>query len=144
MENDGEGEKAQTLGEEEEDEEDESYLMSSFAGSTLIMNILIIIIAIVFFALLIMLILFCRRLIILKCCQCAKNFLRKLEGKLMFNSVLRACLESYYLVSISTLYGIANTSLGSDEDYATFAIGIGTLTYLILFPILQYRFLIKK
>ena len=118
--------------------------MSSFAGSTLIMNILIIIIAIIFFTLLIILLLLCRRLIMTKCCQCVKDLLRKLEGKLMFNSVLRACLESYYLVSISTLYGLANASLGSSEELTTFAIGIGTVSYLVLFPILQYRFLLKK
>ena len=130
-------------GEDEEAEED-SYLSGAFAGTTLIMNILIIILAIIVFGVAIALLLLCRRLVNTKCCLCARKIVRKLEGKLMFNSLLRAALESYYLVSITTLYGIAHASLGSSEEAVTFAVGIGTTLYLILFPILQYRFLQRK
>lgn len=110
------------------------------------MNILIVIIAVIFFAFLITLLLLCKRLINTKCCNCARTVLRKAEAKIMFNSLLRAALESYYLVSITTLYGIANSSLSgsSSEEYVSFFFGLATLAYLILFPILQYRFLCRK
>lgn len=115
-----------------------------FDGTTLVMNILIVILAIFFLLSLIALILLCRRLVNTKCCNCARTVLRKIEAKLMFNSILRAALESYYLVSITTLYGIANSSFSSSEELVTFFIGLGTLAYLVLFPLLQYRFLLKK
>ena len=127
-----------------EEDEESSYLTGAFAGTTLIMNILIIILAIILFAVFIILMLLCRRLVNTKCCNCVKTILRKLEGKLMFNSLFRAALESYYLVSITTLYSIANTFLESSEEFVTFAVGIATIIYLILFPILQHRFLLRN
>ena len=77
---------------DDEDVEEDSYLTSLFAGTTLIMNILLVILAIIFFVFLITLILLCRRCVNNKCCNCAKTILRKVEAKLMLNSVLRACL----------------------------------------------------
>ena len=62
----------------------------------------------------------------------------------MFNSILRAALESYFLVSITTLYGLANSKFDSNEELITFMIGVVTVTYLVCFPIIQYRFLLRK
>ena len=109
------------------------------------MNILLIILVLIFFALVILCLVSCRRLVNNKCCNCVKTILRKLEGKVMFDSILRALLESYFLVAITTLYAVANVpEKASTEDIIAFSIGLGTLAYLVLFPILQHRFLLKK
>lgn len=53
----------------------------------------------------------------------------------MFSSVLRAALESYFLVCIGTLYAIMHPKFDEGEDQITFAISLLILTYLIVFPI---------
>ena len=62
----------------------------------------------------------------------------------MYNSLLRAALESYFLVSIGTIYGVRHGKLEDSEERVTFAITLAVLTYLIVFPISQHLFLIKK
>lgn len=129
---------------EDDEDEEASYLDSTYAGTTLIMNILLVILVLILFGLLITCLVFVRRCINNRCCDCFKKIVRKLESKLMFNSVLRAMLESYFLVCISTLFGLYNAKFSDSEYATTFGIGLLMLAYLILFPILQHKFLMKK
>ena len=114
------------------------------AGSTLIMSILLILIVLIIFGLLILCLVAFRNLVNNKCCNLCKTIMRKIENKLMFNSILRACLETYFLVALASMYGLIHGKFDSSEGIVTFIIGLITLTYLILFPILANRFIIKK
>ena len=93
-------------GAEEGEEEEASYLETVFAGTTLLMNILLIALVLMLFAIVTALLILCRRCVRTKCCGCAKTSLRKIESKIMYNSLLRAALESYFLVSIGAVYGV--------------------------------------
>lgn len=132
------------LTEEEEAESETSYLDSFMAGSTLIMNILIILLVLILFALVILCLLATRRFVNKRCCGICKTIFRKLENKLLFNSILRACLESYFLVAIASMYGLLHGKFDESEGIVTFCVGLLALTYLILFPILSHRYLLKK
>ena len=107
------------------------------AGTTLIMSILLIILVLIFFGLLILCLIATRKLVNRVCCNCCKTIFRKIENKLLFNSILRACLESYFLVALASMYGLLNGKFDSTEGIVTFCIGLVALTYLILFPILS-------
>ena len=98
--------KKEDLEENSEEVEEASYLEQAFAGTTLIMNILVIILVLILFGSLIALLVLCRNLVKAKGCKLAQTALRKAESKLMFNSVLRAALESYFLVCIGTIYAV--------------------------------------
>ena len=52
--------------------------------------------------LLLILIVVCRRCLLPRCPSFIKDLFTQLERKLMFNSLLRAMLESYFLVAIQT------------------------------------------
>ena len=69
------------------------------------MNALLILIAVIFLSLLIILLALCRLVMLSRCHRKVVNEIRKIENKLMFNSVLRAMLESFLHVSIIMWYG---------------------------------------
>ena len=108
------------------------------------MNILLIVIVMILFIVLIIVLILCRCLIVRKCCKCAQTLLRKLENKLMFNSVLRAVLESYFLVCITAIYGVKNARFDPAENTTNFIFGVVTLIFLVAFPIQAHRFLLRK
>ena len=49
----------------------------------------------------IFLVMTCRQLVLTKCCRPFQQLMELLERKLIFNSILRACLETYLLVCIA-------------------------------------------
>ena len=135
---------AETAEGENGDYEEKSYMMTVFEGSNLLMNILLVLIVLILFTCCISAILLCRSLIRTRCCNCAKTVLRKLEAKLMFNSVLRAILEAYFTFSISTFYQLRTASFTDSEHTINFVLSLVFLALLILFPILQNRFLVRN
>ena len=64
-------------------------------------------------------------------------------NKLMYNSVIRGLLESYFFMSIAAVYQVRNTDF-TKEGYINFGIAVFTIIYLILFPILSLKFLLKN
>ena len=128
---------------EETEAVEESYLNTFFQGSNLLMNILLIAIVLIFFTCIITLVVMCRRFIQTRCCNCAKKGLRKIESKLMFNSVLRAVLEAYFTFAIATWYQLKTASFEDSESTTNFFLSLAFLSALILFPILQHCFLVK-
>ena len=137
-------EDAEALFSEEEEEAETSYLDSTMAGTTLIMSILLILLVLILFGLLIVCLIAFRNCVNRRCCNICKTVVRKIEAKLLFNSVLRACLESYFLVALASMYGLVHGKFDSSEGIVTFVVGLLALTYLILFPVLSHRYLLKK
>ena len=78
----------------------------SFEGTNLIMNILLFVIVLLIFAMIIALLVFCRRYVNKSNSESAKKYLSKLEGMMMYNSVLRAILEIYFSTCITTMYAL--------------------------------------
>ena len=66
----------------------------------MIMNILFIGIVLILFFFIIVLIWLLRKLILNKCWKPIKNLLLLIQRRLVFNSVLRAVMESYLMLSI--------------------------------------------
>ena len=62
------------------------------------------------------------------------------ERKLMFNSILRALLEQYFALAISTLYHVKNVYYGTFEENINTMISWLTLGYILVFPFFTYRF----
>ena len=64
-------------------------------GSNIIMNILMIVLLLFLLVVIIVLVLLCKHYVIPRCPNCFKTLIDKIYRKLFWNSVLRACLESY-------------------------------------------------
>jgi len=67
------------------------------------MAILFVALTMILFVLLMLLVVLCRRFIMARGCKCLQTILLKIEAKLMFNSVLRATLMSYFLFAIVSM-----------------------------------------
>ena len=70
--------------------------------NSLFMNVFLIFMFLLVVTLLIVIILICKRTVLPKCPNFIITVLKKLEMKLMFNSILRSLLETYMLMSVST------------------------------------------
>ena len=121
-----------------------SYFETFWEGSTLLTNVLLILILLSLFALVIGLVVLCRRIVYTRCCRCAQTTLRKLEAKIMFNSVLRAILESYFLLAISTFHSFKKISFETKEETTSFVTSLALLGFLVAFPALSHRFLLRN
>lgn len=87
--------------------EDETSIYKSLKGTNLLMNSLLILLALTVVLLIIGLILVCRKYVMPRCCGCMKSTCSYISNKLMFNSVIRGLLESYFPLSIATFYQLS-------------------------------------
>ena len=74
--------------------------MNKFSGTTILMNILFLVLVFVIFVTIILLVGCCKYIIIPMCPGCCNTVIRKVERKIFWNSVLRACLETYLATGI--------------------------------------------
>ena len=79
-------------------------LSDSFSGTDAIMNVLFIVIALIFIGLLIGVVYLIRHYLLKYCCRPGARIILSFERKLMFNTVLRGLLESYFLLSVQMWY----------------------------------------
>ena len=99
-------------------------------------------VAVIFFGSLIALVILCRMIIVKRCPQSVVRVLISVERKLIFNSVLRAMLESYLQMAILMLYGWRNRRVTPDtQSRIDFLILLALTIYITAFPFLQFRFL---
>ena len=96
--------KTKATGENEEGESP-SKLGSAFKSASTLVSILFILIAVVFITVLILLLYLCRMVMLRRCHRKVVNVIHIIEGKLMYNAVLRALLETYLSISIAMWYG---------------------------------------
>ena len=80
---------------EEDEQEGPTKLGQTFGRVTTLANVLIFVIAVIFVVALIALLVLCRFVLMRRCNRRVVGLIRTIEGKLMFNAVLRSMLESY-------------------------------------------------
>ena len=123
--------------------EEEATIDTKFKGSTYMMNILLFIMLLVLITILLLILCICKKCLVPHCCKCGKDTCTYIMNKLMYNSVIRGLLEAYFMMSIAAVYQLGNTDFDK-EGYINFGIAAVTVVYLILFPVLTLRFLLKN
>ena len=113
-------------------------------GSTIIMDLMIVLVAITVIFSLILLLLLCKSLALTLCPSFFKAMVTKLLRKLMWNSVLRAILESYLATCIFVFVAAskfeAYTEEGRIEIVSTLATGI----FYFAFPFKAWNFMFRN
>lgn len=108
------------------------------------MAILFVALTMIVFVLLILLVVLCRKFIMARGCKCLQTILVKIESKLMFNSVLRAILMSYFLFAIVSMQAFYKVNFESAEGLINLIVAILLVTFLLIFPFAQHNFLLKN
>ena len=75
--------------------------------TNLLMNSLLVLMVLTFVLLFIAMIVLCKKFVMPRCCGCMKAFCTYIGNKLMFNSVIRGLLESYFPLCIATFYQLS-------------------------------------
>ena len=78
-------------------------------------QILLLLFFIVVVGVLIGLIIACKKYILPKCCNCFKKVVTKIENKLMYNSILRALMQTFLMTNISMWITFRDTDFTSSE-----------------------------
>mmetsp|Transcript_10546 Transcript_10546/g.14228 ORF Transcript_10546/g.14228 Transcript_10546/m.14228 type:complete len:194 (+) Transcript_10546:787-1368(+) len=88
---------------------------------------------------------FCIRYTIMQCCPsfCLK-ITRKIERKLFWNSLLRACLETYYSTSVFFFFAMGSTQANDQEGRIELLTWLAMGTFLITFPFVTFRILFNR
>jgi len=103
-----------------------------------IVTISLVIVAVLFSIVLIV----CLRKALWNCLpQVLRTLLTKLLRKLMFNSVLRQILLSYYILSIDTLLSLKTMQVDTLQNKIGCLISIAMTLFLVVFPVKSYNFL---
>ena len=127
--------------------------MEEYLKDSLFINIFLVIVAVALIMVVIFLVVTCRKTIIPRCPSLVQDIVKKIEMKLMFNSVLRALLETYLLMAVSVFTEISGLSkqgleaMSKDvESYSTMnqLMSFGMLLYLILLPVIVQIWLRRK
>ena len=77
-----------------------------------------------------------------RCCSCGKSCCKMLANKLMFNSVIRGLLESYFPLGIATVYQLSQDKW-EEGDVLHQILAIITIIYLVIFPIFSLWFVLR-
>ena len=70
-------------------------MSKQFEGTNLIMNVLFLCLAVSLLLTVLMLVVLCRNLLVTRCFKPVVSLIHTIERKLMYNSFLRAALETY-------------------------------------------------
>ena len=81
-------------------------LSGKFRGTSMMMNIMILLGAISLLVFCILMIKFCKKSVVPRCPGALSKLVTTLERKIFWNSFMRACLETYFLISISLFYAM--------------------------------------
>ena len=93
---------------------------------------------------LICLLVMCNKFLLPRCCLCFQKNMKKLENKLMYNSILRSLMQSYLLACISMWYYLLETDFSSSEGIINFCVALAILFLTVSFPIYALFLLRKK
>ena len=108
------------------------------------MNVLLAIIALIGLSLAILLLYICRKLVIPRCCKPCQKVYYILEAKLFFNSILRAALQTFFGVAISTCFAYTVID-DSNTDFKTqISLTVLMTLYILSAPFLSYLWLRKS
>ena len=93
---------------------------------------------------LIILLLICKCLVLPRCCNCFKKGVSYVMGKLMFNSLIRASMQTFLMTSYSMWISLKMTNTDAKPGKINLALGILLLVYSLLLPCWSYCYLRKK
>lgn len=118
----------------DEKESGESSLMVQLFQSVAIVIIVLLLIA---------LILYCRRKVLPKCPMALQNLVKTIEGKLMYNSILRSLMQMFLSNSLTTWTTIRAFNIVDSRAKVEISVAFLTLAFLTAMPIWSYKFLRK-
>ena len=95
-------------------------------------------------AAMIALLIVCKRVCLPKCCPQCQKLATVIEGKLLFNSPLRACLQTFLVTIITLLASIKATDLDTTEGRIDFVLVLLIGLYSIAFVVFSWKFIRAK
>ena len=125
-------------------QEEQSYLSEAFKGTNLLMNVLLALIALIGLSLAILLLYICRKSVIPRCCKPCQKGYYMLEAKLFFNSILRAALQTFFGVAISTCFAYTALDDSNSEFKTQISLTVFMTLYILSAPVLSYLWLCKS
>lgn len=114
-----------------EDSEDGSMIVQLFQTVAAIIVVL----------LLILLLLFCRKKILPKCPSAIQNLVKMIEGKLMFNSIIRALMQTYLQNCLIMWTTIAAFESSTTQKKVETFVALALLAFSVALPIWSQKFL---
>ena len=111
---------------------------------SLLSKIFLILAIVLLFLLLISLLVFCRKKVYPKCCSCFKKLVITVQAKLMFNSVLRALIQTYLANSLAVMLSFKSTDFESTKGVTDFIVACLLIIVLLAYPLWIFRFLRKR
>ena len=127
--------------EEGETTEDSSSLGDAYGGTNPIMNILFIAMVLTALLFVIAILVLLRMCLVKTCRPSVVNAVLFLERKLMFNAVLRAILESYFMISVKMWFAWRSNKA---ESKANFITNLAITAFCFIFPVWQHKHLINN
>ena len=89
------------------------------------------------------LILLCRKFVLPKCCPVVQKLVNLIKNKLMFNSILRAIMQTFLATSISMWISLSSTQVSTTEGVTDLCIAIAILIFAFAAPFLSLKLLLK-
>lgn len=105
------------------------------------LNVFLLIILALGLTLVIILVRMVRNILVTRCAQPIVKAVKFIEGRLMFNSLLRALLESYLNLSISVCYSIGVLFRDFGSNWVEFTLTLLLVVHVVGFPIFTTLFL---
>ena len=105
------------------------------------MNILFIALVLTALLFVIAIIVLLRMCLVKTCRPSVVNVVLFLERKLMFNAVLRAILESYFMICVKMWFAWRSNKAESKADFIT---NLAITAFCFLFPVWQHKYLIDN
>lgn len=93
--------------------------------------------------LLIALVLFCRNKVVPRCWSPIQKLVALLEAKIMFNSVIRACLQTFFATSIVLFYTVRQLNFSSPEGISDIFLVVLVTVYIFGFTFGSLKFIRK-
>ena len=100
--------------------------------------------ALTLLAILIGLILVCRKYVLPKCCSIIQKLVSIISNKLMFNSILRAIMQTFLATSIAMWISLQQTDVSTTQGVTDLLIALAILCFTIVAPYLSLKLLRKK
>ena len=103
------------------------------------MNVLIALIALIGLAFAILLLYICKKSIIPRCCKPCQKVYYMIETRLFFNSILRAALQTFFGIAVSTCF--AYTVINDDGETSLpvqISLSVAMTLYILSAPILSF------
>ena len=130
--------------EADKEEEDDSAVSDHFKWASMLMQVFQIVVGVLILSLLIIILVFCDRKVLPRCCPCFKKIVDLIKSKIMFNSLLRAILQTFLLTCISMWSAFQQSEVSSAQGMID--IGVAMLIFFFAFssPVIVYRLLKQK